>query len=85
MNPVTKAFQWVEVRLDVGCWFRRIYVIVATILTWQVVYWSFMFARYAAELKSDLIGVAAVIAAINASVGLVQGFAFKQYIDARNS
>lgn len=75
--------QWAETRMDEGAWFRRFYVVAATMLTWQVVAWSFKFAHDALGASADLLGVAAVIAAINAGVSIVQTNAFKNYLDSK--
>lgn len=79
----TAGVEWFEIRLNRGAWFRRAYVVAATVLTWQVVYWSFQFAKEALAAKADLIGVAAVLAAINGGVSLVQSGAFRQYLEAK--
>lgn len=83
MNSFTKLLKWAETRMDEGAWFRRFYVVAATVLTWQVVSWSFQFSREALAAKADLLGVAAVIGAIGTIAAAVQGFAFKQYLDSK--
>lgn len=82
---LNSAFIWVEQRLDVGQWFRRLYVIAATILTWQTVMFSFHFAKQALDAKAELIGVAAVIGAINAGVSIVQNAAFRSYLESKET
>lgn len=80
MNWLTRCFLWVEVRLDNGAWFRRLYVIFATVLSWNVIKWSMHFAE-----TSNLPGVevAAIIAAVTASVAAIQTFAFTDYMKSR--
>ena len=60
---------------------RRVYLALTFVMTWETLKWAM---RYA-ELNAGRPGIdtAAVIAAVGAVVGAVQGFAFKQYTDSR--
>jgi hypothetical protein len=77
LNP---TFDWIETRLDKGAWFRRGYVIAATILTWQVTLWAMRFAESSTRPGSD---VALIIGAVVAAPGAVATFAFGQYLNSR--
>ena len=81
MNFITQLFVWIETRLDQGAWFRRIYVGVATAMTWKVIDWSMAYAT--ANSSKDGLQVAAIIGAVSGVVATVQGFAFKSYLDSR--
>lgn len=83
MNRVTAIIMWVEARLDEGKWFRRIYVVAATVLTWQVTWWAMRYAEVNAARPG--IDVAAVIGAVSAVPGAVVAFAFQQYMAARGN
>lgn len=61
---VTRAFVWLETRLDEGLWFRRGLVIATVIITVQLTTWAAKYANAALASKADLMGVAAVIAAV---------------------
>lgn len=78
---ITRAFMWVEARLDEGKWFRRIYVVAATALVWSVTLWSMRYAEMNAIRPG--IDVAAVIGAVSAVPGAVVAFAFQQYMQQR--
>lgn len=77
----TEAVKWVETRLHEGAWFRRAYVVAATVLTWSVTNWAMRFA----ETNADRPGleVAAMIAAVSAVPGAVVTFAFNQYLASK--
>ena len=77
---MTKLFEWLEERLERGAWFRRIYVVVATVLTWRVTEWAFGYAS-----TSKLVGFeqAAVIGAVTLPVSAVVKFAFDAYMESR--
>lgn len=77
---VTDAFRWLETRLDEGAWFRRGYVIAATVLTWEVTLWAMRYAELSSRPGIDL---AAIIAAVSAVPGAAVTFAFNQYLQAR--
>jgi hypothetical protein len=78
---ITAAFEWVETRLDRGMWFRRLYVLAATVLTWQVTLWAMRFAEVNAARPG--LEVAAIIGAVSAVPGAVVAFAFQQYVNSR--
>lgn len=80
---VTLFFEWLETRLDKGAWFRRLYVVAATILTWEVTLWAMRFAEVNAARPG--IDIAAVITAVSAVPGAVVAFAFKQYLESRSA
>lgn len=84
MNPLTAAFLWIEERLDKGAWARRAYLVAATVLTWQVVNWAQRYAEAALAKNAEGVATAAVIAAVSAVAGAVQGFAFKHYLESRS-
>lgn len=77
---LTNAIKWVETRLHEGAWFRRGYVVAATVLTWQVSLWAMRFAE-----SSDKPGleIAAVVTAVSAVPGAVVAFAFNQYLASK--
>lgn len=77
---MTKLFEWIEDRLEKGAWFRRAYVVVATVLTWRVTEWAFV---YAATSKLPGIEQAAVIGAVTLPVSAVVKFAFDAYMESR--
>lgn len=79
-NKLTQGIKWLETRLDEGAWFRRIYVLTATWLTWASVRWAMYFAETS---KLSGVEVAAVIAAVEAPIAVVQAFAFNHYLGAR--
>lgn len=81
MAFVTQVFEWVETRLDRGAWFRRFYVIAATVLVWTVTRWAMHYAEMNAARPG--IDVAAVIGAVSAVPGAVVAFAFQQYMASR--
>jgi hypothetical protein len=78
---LTDAVKWVETRLHEGAWFRRGYVIAATVLTWTVTNWAMRFAE--ANAARPGLEVAAMIAAVSAVPGAVVTFAFNQYLQAK--
>jgi hypothetical protein len=61
---LTKAFQWVETRLEEGAWFRRGVAIAILVLTYRLTEWAARFAEAALAAKSDLMAVAATITAV---------------------
>jgi hypothetical protein len=77
---LTKFFEWIETRLDKGAWFRRLYVIAATVLTWQVTLWAMRFAEVSTK---DGFQIAAIIGAVAAVPGAVVAFGFQQYLNSR--
>lgn len=77
---LTRLFQWVETRLEEGAWFRRLYVVAATVLIWRTTVWAMGFAEANASRGLD---VAAIIAAVSAVPGAVVTFAFQQYLNTR--
>jgi hypothetical protein len=82
MNLITQLFVWIETRLDQGAWFRRLYVVAATAMTWKVIEWSMLYATL--NSSKDGLQVAAIIGAVSGVVAAVQGFAFKSYLDSRS-
>ena len=78
---MTRWFQWVETRLEEGAWFRRAYVIAATVLIWSVTRWAMQFAE--ANASRPGLDIAAIIAAVSAVPGAVVTFAFNQYLNTR--
>lgn len=82
MSRVSAFIEWVERRLDEGKWFRRGYVIAATVLTWQVTLWAMRFAELNAAKPG--LDVAAIIGAVSAVPGAVVAFAFQQYMASRS-
>lgn len=78
---LTKAFKWVETRLDEGAWFRRCYVLAATVLVWNTTTWAQAFA--VANAHRPGLEVAAIIGAVAAIPGLIVTFAFNQYLQAK--
>jgi hypothetical protein len=78
---LTNGFKWIETRLDEGAWFRRAYVIAATVLVWSVTRWAMGFAETNAARPG--LEVAAMIAAVSAVPGAVVTFAFNQYLQAK--
>lgn len=78
MGWVNAFFVWIEQRLEIGYWFRRIYVIAATVLVWMVTAWAMRYAE--ANAMRPGIDVAAVIGAVSAVPGAVVAFAFQQYM-----
>lgn len=81
MNRLTAIFTWIEARLDEGAWFRRLYVVAATVLTWQVTLWAMRYADVNAARPG--MDTAAVIAAVAAVPGAVVTFAFNAYLQSR--
>lgn len=79
---VTEAFEWVEKRLDEGAWFRRGYVVAATVLMWETTKWAMAYAN--ANVGRDAIAVAGVIAAVSAIPAGVMAHAFQIYITSRS-
>lgn len=78
---ITAFFEWIETRLDRGAWFRRCYVLGASVLVWHVTHWAMRFAEAnAARSGAD---VALVIGAVSAVPGAVVAFAFQQYMAAK--
>lgn len=82
MRRITDIILWVERRLDEGRWFRRIYVVAATVLTWMVTAWAMRYAE--ANASRPGIDVAAVIGAVSAVPGAVVAFAFQNYMASRS-
>lgn len=80
---LTNAVKWVETRLNEGAWFRRAYVIAATVLTWSVTVWAMRFAD--ANSFRPGMDIAAIIAAVSAVPGAVVTFAFNQYLKGRGN
>ena len=76
----TNGLKWLETRLDEGLWFRRIYVIVATYLTWSVVKWAMHFAEIT---KLSGIEAAALVAAVAGPVAAIQAYAFNNYLNSK--
>lgn len=79
-NKITDAFIWFETRLDQGQWFRRIYVIVATVSTLSAISWGKTFAMTTKMSGSD---AALVLAALFAPLAAIQTFAFTDYIKSK--
>jgi hypothetical protein len=78
---LTNAFRWIETRLEEGAWFRRLYVVAATVLIWNVTRWAMGYAE--ANASRPGLDVAAIIAAVSAVPGAVVTFAFNQYLSTR--
>lgn len=72
---------WIFALLDKTGAVRRVYLLSTFIMTWETLKWSMRYAEINATRPG--IETAAVIAAVGAVVGAVQGFAFKQYTDSR--
>lgn len=81
MSRINEFIMWVELRLDQGAWFRRIYVIAATVLVWICTRWAMGYAD--ANAARPGIDVAAVIGAVSAVPGAVVAFAFQNYMQSR--
>lgn len=81
VGPVTRCFEWVERRLEEGKWFRRLYVVAASGLMWQVTIWAMRYAE--ANASRSGVDIAAVIGAVSAVPGAIVAFAFKQYMESR--
>lgn len=81
MYKITQLFIWLETRLDDGAWFRRIYVVVATVMTWKVVEWSMNYVT--SNPTKDGAQMALIIGAISGIAAGVQGFAFTAYLQSR--
>lgn len=79
---MTKLFLWVEERLDKGAWFRRGYVLAASILVWQVTIWAMGFATSSTRPGGE---VAMIIAAVVSAPSALTTFAFAQYLNSRNA
>ena len=79
---ITRAFEWVETRLDEGGWVRRSYLVIATLMTWNFVIWAQHFAMESARPGAD---VAMIIGAIGVPLSAVTGFAFSSYLDSRRT
>ena len=62
---------------------RRSVLAFTLFLTYQSVYWSYEFATIALSMKSDLLGVAAIIGAVMTPVTVLQGFVFNSYTRGR--
>lgn len=77
---VARFLRAVEERLEEGAWFRRIYVVAATVLTWQVTIWAM---KFAAESARPGVDVAAIIAAVVSAPSAITGFAFSSYLGSR--
>lgn len=78
---LTRAFKWVETRLEEGAWFRRLYVVAATCLLWRTTLWAMGYAE--ANASRPGLDVAAVIGAVSAVPGAIVTFAFNQYLTTR--
>ena len=84
------CLEWVE---GIIVWFfslldktgivRRAYLLATFFMTWQVLGWAMRYAEVNAARPG--IEVAAIIGAVSAVVAAVQGFAFKQYLDSRDT
>jgi hypothetical protein len=83
MNRIDAFVRWIEVRLDEGAWFRRGYVVAATVLTWQVTLWAMRYAEINAARPG--IDTAAVIAAVAGVPGAIVTFAFNAYLQSRGA
>ena len=79
---VNRFLLWIEERLDQGAWFRRGYVVAATVLVWQVTLWAMRFAEVS---QRPGIEVAAIIGAVVAAPSALTTFAFAQYLQSRNA
>lgn len=64
-------------------WGDTIYVVAATVFTWQVMRWAEHYAEAALAAKADLMGAAGVIGAVSGVAGAVQAFAFKHHLDSK--
>ena len=78
---ITRAFEWLELRLERGQWFRRLYIMFASGLLWQTTLWAMKFAEVNADRPG--IEVAAIVGAVSAIPGTVAAFAFKQYAESK--
>jgi len=76
----TKAFIWLETRMDDGGWVRRAYLVIATGMTWNFVQWAMKFSEVSARPGGD---VAMIIGAIGVPLSAVTGFAFSSYLKSR--
>lgn len=79
---MTKVFLWIEERLDKGAWFRRGYVIAASILVWEVTLWAMGFAASSPRPGGE---VAMIIATVVGAPSALTTFAFAQYLNSRNA
>lgn len=80
---ITKAFEWIETRLDAGAWFRRTVVVFTLCLTYRLTNWSTVYAITAITSKADLVGTAGVITAVaGIPLGLLT-LLFNKYVDSR--
>lgn len=80
---LTKAFQWVETRLEEGAWFRRGLAVSTVILTFQLTTWAAKFAESALAAKADLMAVAATIGAVSGVPLALLTLLFNKYSDSR--
>jgi len=77
---ITKAFIWLETRLDEGMWVRRAYLVIATLMLWRITEWAMMFAQ-TSKLTGTEIGV--IIGAVSVPASAVAKFAFDSYQESR--
>lgn len=80
MERLTRLFEWVEARLDKGAWFRRIYLIYATVQQKVAMDWAMAFATASTLSGTDR---ALVIGAVVTVATALMAHGFKVYIDSR--
>lgn len=83
MNVATRAFVWIETRLDQGLWFRRGLAVTTIIITVQMTTWAAKYANLALAEKADLMGVAAVIGAVSGVPVVLLTILFNKYVETR--
>ena len=77
---ITKAFEWIEYRLDVGGWVRKSYLAIAIVMTAQFIFWGQRFAMESPRSGAD---IAMILAALGVPLSALTGFAFNSYLESR--
>lgn len=83
MNHVTRAFEWIETRLDAGAWVRRGIAVFTLFETYWLTKWGASYASLALSEKADLMGIAATIGAVAGIPLALLTLLFKSYVESR--
>lgn len=80
---VNSSLDWLEKRLDSGSYFRRALLIAVVVLTFKLTEWGTHFAEVGLATKADLLGIAAVLAAVAGIPVAILSMVFNKYVETR--
>lgn len=80
---LNKTLDWIEKRLDSGSYFRRALATAVVVLTFKLTEWGTHFAEVGLVAKADLLGIAAVLAAVAGIPVAILSLVFNKYVESR--